>query len=128
MKVRRRDLPTGGLYAVGWRLSAPISKSGVIVTPILHMEKSERVSNSTWNGNEMNFLNTKGLVRVAIACTVGADLRVCPGPGLQITTGADTQVCPYADLQHALRLKGSKAQRQNDESKRLLSFILLLTL
>ncbi|MCI0388173.1 MAG: carboxypeptidase-like regulatory domain-containing protein, partial [Acidobacteria bacterium] len=42
------------------------------------------------------------LERFAIACTVGADLRVCPGLGLHTTTGADTQVCPYADLQTAL--------------------------
>jgi hypothetical protein len=43
------------------------------------------------------------LERFAIACTVGADLCVCPGLGLHATTGADTQVCPYTDLQTALR-------------------------
>src|SRR5262245_41083681 len=39
------------------------------------------------------------LERVAIACTVGADLCVCPGLALHATTGA---VCPYTDLQAAL--------------------------
>src|SRR5262249_32618270 len=42
------------------------------------------------------------LERFAIACTVGADLCVCPGLVLSVTTGADTQVCPYTDSQTAL--------------------------
>jgi len=41
---------------------------------------------------------------IAIACTVGADLRVRPGLDVQATAGADTQVCPYTDLQIALDL------------------------
>src|SRR6266498_1299098 len=41
------------------------------------------------------------LGRFAIACTVGADLRVRPGLGLHATTEADTQVCPYTDSQTA---------------------------
>ena len=30
----------------------------------------------------------------AFTCTVGADLRVCPGLGLHTTTGADLRICP----------------------------------
>src|SRR5262249_39555405 len=40
--------------------------------------------------------------RFAIACTVGADLCVCPGSALHATAGTDTQVCPYAGSQTAL--------------------------
>src|SRR6266508_3267635 len=46
--------------------------------------------------------NVRELERFAIACTVGADLCVCPGLVLHATTGADTQVYPYTDLQTAL--------------------------
>ena len=45
----------------------------------------------------MAFVSRK-LDRIAIACTVGADLCVCPGLGLRITAGADTQVCPGLGL------------------------------
>src|SRR5262249_14495050 len=41
--------------------------------------------------------------RSAIACTVGADLRVCPGSGLHAPVGADTQVCRYVVLETDLR-------------------------
>jgi hypothetical protein len=33
----------------------------------------------------------RGLERFAIACTVGADLRVRPGLGVRATTGADLE-------------------------------------
>src|SRR5262249_45689385 len=32
--------------------------------------------------------------RFATAYTVGADLRVCPGPGSHATPGADLRICP----------------------------------
>jgi hypothetical protein len=57
----------------------------------------------------------------AIACTVGADLRVCPELGLHATTGADTQVCPYIDLQIALTPNSPRRRRErigNAEVKR----------
>ena len=49
------------------------------------------------------------LEQISIACTVGADLRVCPGLDLHVTTGADTQVCPYVNLQTALIMEDSLA-------------------
>ncbi len=45
------------------------------------------------------------LERFAIARTVRADLRVCPGSGLHAGAEADTQVCPYSDLQTVLERK-----------------------
>jgi hypothetical protein len=53
----------------------------------------------------------------AIARTVGADLRVCHGLGVQATTGADTQVCPYTDLRAVLELEdpGAAAGAENAE-------------
>jgi hypothetical protein len=35
------------------------------------------------------------LGRNVAASNVGADLCVCPGPGVRLDAGADTQVCPY---------------------------------
>src|SRR5262245_1728788 len=48
------------------------------------------------------------LERFAIACTIGADLCVCPGLGLHAATGA---VCPYTDLQAALGYSQQPQQR-----------------
>jgi outer membrane protein, heavy metal efflux system len=46
--------------------------------------------------------NVRELERFAIACTVEADLFVCPGLVLHATAGADTRVCPHTDSQTAL--------------------------
>jgi polyisoprenoid-binding protein YceI len=54
------------------------------------------------------------LERFAIALTVGADLCVCPGPGLHAANGADTQVCPYTDSQ---TVPVSSAQRPKKSPK-----------
>ena len=60
----------------------------------------------------MAFVSRK-LDRIAIACTVVADLCVCPGLGLRITAGADTQVCPYADSQCAINWRKIELVKRN---------------
>jgi len=52
------------------------------------------------------------LKRFAIAYTVGADLRVCPGLGMRTATGADTQVCPYTD-RHTAIIGGTQCIEEN---------------
>ena len=58
----------------------------------------------------------QNLERFAIACTVGADLCVCPGLGLNATAGADIQVCPCGDSLTALGFSLSLPQRRGGGS------------
>src|SRR6266508_3088463 len=58
----------------------------------------------------------QNLERFAIACTVGADMCVCPGLGLHATTGADTQVCYCGDSQTAPGFSLSSPQRRGGRS------------
>src|SRR5262245_22429340 len=84
-----KRLARAACVGASWRLTARVNRRAKPLGGGSNWQPS-----SEWLNPVASVSN---LDRFSIACTVGADLCVCPGGWAYTAARADTQVCPYAE-------------------------------